>query len=207
MRNEQWATVPIDELLAEAATPSGRHMEPCQAPEGFFEPIFGVRDHLAFRFKGIIEDAGVSPPTQGISNFTAYLRNQRYPIHGLLAGAVSRKDGGIDVFSYGPSRRAGVEQKRVWVEWANPEVAGSFPKVFLEDLYKGADPDPGKRCVVAMVDPTASSRFFVCNPESLSSTPGDTLRIFGNIALNTRRSDIVKYLKSIGRSRCRKSRS
>jgi D-alanyl-D-alanine carboxypeptidase len=198
----------LETLMEPVANPPAA----CEAPEGFFASVPGA--NLNARFKGIINEAEDTDPIYGFGNVQANIENDWLPYYGVIDVAEVLGDS-VQVNTIAPTTREGFDYQsaiffldealiaRADADGIIEFTADEPADVFLADIvFDAVTADASKICYTAVPDTTATSRMFLCEPESVSLAVGDIVKFHGAFVMERDPAKMETYLESIGRSPC-----
>ena len=195
---------------------------PCLPPEGLFDRDEGPYAEL--RFKGPVNAANAVVPEGGLSHVRRWEAGESTPLAGLGSSAKLRLDaqGGlrVEITSLAPTNGDGedgaqIRQATLSVDskaFGQLAADGSFTLsmaqlaaaiVTIADVTLDATTGlPTKLCFIAVNDFARPSRLQVCRPESFQPAAGQTLAMYGSLALDTDPATVEGMLQLLGMPRC-----
>jgi len=188
----------------------------CLPPEGFFDEADG--DRMEIRFKGPLNEADEPEPARGLGYFYSDIGGQPVPLYGFSCEAALAKDGlipQIEIHSLGPGPSDEVQLREAYAiiptgvfvqEEGVVEISKDKPYAVVAAAEISLHPitlEATKFCVTAVPDFTRTSKLYICKNDEFEAAPGETIRLFGSVALTTSLEDVESYLDPMGFSRCR----
>ncbi len=191
-------------------------LTPCLPPEDFFESSSdGV--YVNARFKGSLNELDAEKPIGGISHIVqSEPEVDTVPLYGWGSQFAFKKVGlqtRVDIDSVGPpiSSDAQIslttisfdpvlfdqldENGSYTLELAN---AGAVITTVANAYLKEGTTDPERMCYVGVTDFARESKINICNVSDFSGKEGETIKFFGNLALETDPAKVESTMASIG---------
>jgi D-alanyl-D-alanine carboxypeptidase len=207
-----------DDLVSVAVAPVATNLPlPCVAPEGFLDPPAG-KTSLQFRFKGRVAENKPGKEIQGIGAFFGHVGDEKLTLYGLFTGAKLTAAGlqqRVEIDSLGPGDGAKVLARYVMLSMASNDIkssgedrtldlAGAAPYTLFGAVaeIEGAAPGPQKLCIVAVPKDKGASKVFICGSSADSIAIGETVKLYGNVEMQTDTAAIESYLSVVQFPRC-----
>lgn len=186
--------------------------EACVAPDGMWDGVEGPR--LEVHFKGKVNKDGTLWPVPGLGSVKWYTDDKTLPLYGLYTRGLETKgfSNRLEVESLGPStvpgflraatltldkKLAPADGSAAWLSYSVLAPYGLIAAVSEVELDPVSQ-EAVKLCIVAVSDSKRGFDVYLCENGGKQLGEGETLKLFGNVAVTDDPLEVEKMVSLIG---------